>query len=101
MGSAAAGLVGSGADLFLYIAIVLFLAVDQKVGAPTSVICMAAISITGMALFAIVDARFYVGLDSSGNVTSLNGLAVTCDNSQLSYGSGPGAPPAKYDLFGL
>ena len=101
MGGAASALVGSGADVFLYLAIVLFLSVDPKVGVPTSVICMAAVSILGMALFAIEDGQLYVALDSSGFVTSVNGQPVAFNDGHLAYGSGAGAPPGKYDIFGL
>lgn len=47
IGGATAALVGSGTDVFLYLALVVFFTIDPKVGVPTSVVCMALISILG------------------------------------------------------
>lgn len=72
----------------------------NKFGVPASVIWLAAISNNGMATFAIVDAQFYVSLDSPGSVISLNGLAVTFENSRLSVRIGLGDTHAKNNLLG-
>ncbi len=101
MGGAASGLVGSGADLFLYLAVVLFLSVDPKVGVPTSVVCMAIVSLVGMVLFAFVDGQFFVGLNAEGAVNSVGGLSVAFKDATLVYGAGAAAPQRKFDLFGL
>lgn len=102
LGGVASALVGSGADVFLYLALVLFFAVDPKVGVPTSVICMALISVFGMVYFGLIDGQAFVGLDAEGMVASVGGQPVTLNESgRLIFGEGPGAPPQKYDVLGL
>lgn len=102
LGGGSAALVGSGMDVFLYLALVVFFTIDPKVGVPTSVVAMAAISILGFVTFGIIGQQLFVGLDAAGDVVSLGGAPVTLsETGRLTYGEGPGAPPLQFDLFGL
>lgn len=102
VGGGTAALVGSGFDVFVYLALVVFFTIDPKVGVPTSVICMALISILGFVTLGIFDQQLFVGLNEAGEVVRLGDAAVTLgENGQLVFGEGPGAPPIKFDLFGL
>ena len=102
LGGATSALVGSGMDVFVYLALVVFFTIDPKVGVPTSVICMALISILGFLVFGIWDQQLFVGLDADGNVAWLGNDAVSQSASgQLVFGAGAGAPPSQFDLFGL
>ncbi|MBF9033867.1 TSUP family transporter [Rhodobacterales bacterium HKCCE2091] len=102
IGGASSALVGSGADVFVYLAMVVFFTVDPKVGVPTSVVCMAAISVLGFITFGFVDRQLFVGLNDAGEVVQLGGAAVTqVGAGQLAFGDGPGGAPRQFDLFGL
>lgn len=102
VGGCISGLVGSGMDVFVYLAIVVFFTVDPKVGVPTSVVCMALISVLGFLTFGIWQGHLFVGLDEAGNVTTLAGAAVTqAENGRLIFGEGPAAPSRQFDLLGL
>jgi uncharacterized protein len=102
VGGSTAALVGSGTDVFVYLAIVVFFTIDPKVGVPTSVICMALISCLGFVTLGILDQQLFVGLDAAGNVVRLGDAAVTqTATGQLVFGSGPGGPPLQFDIFGL
>jgi uncharacterized membrane protein YfcA len=101
LGGGTAALVGSGADVFVYLALVVFFTIDPKVGVPTSVICMALISILGFLVLGVYDQQLVIGLNDAGEVVRLGDRAVSLGEGGLVYGEGPGAPPLKYDLFGL
>ena len=102
LGGVSSALVGSGADVFLYLALVLFFAVDPKVGVPTSVVCMAIISVVGMVYFGLVDGQLFVTLDTQGGVSSVGGQSVTLNEAgRLVHGEGPAAPVRQYDVLGL
>ncbi|MBM1220863.1 sulfite exporter TauE/SafE family protein [Ponticoccus sp. SC2-23] len=102
LGGVSSALVGSGADVFLYLALVLFFAVDPKVGVPTSVICMALISVIGMVYFGLVDGQLLVGLNDAGQVVSVGGDPVGLNEAgRLIYGEGAPAPARQYDVLGL
>ena len=70
-GGLTSALVGSGADVFTYLFVVVLFGVDPKVGVPTSVLVMAAVSVVGL---------FVLGV-SDGQLTGL--------------------PSAEWDLFGM
>jgi uncharacterized membrane protein YfcA len=102
LGGGTSALVGSGMDVFVYLALVVFFTIDPKVGVPTSVICMALISVLGFVALGLYDQQLVVGLNDAGEVVRLGDAAVTLsDDGGLVYGTGPGAPALKYDLFGL
>jgi uncharacterized membrane protein YfcA len=102
LGGGTSALVGSGMDVFVYLALVVFFTIDPKVGVPTSVICMALISVLGFATLGIYDQQLVVGLNTAGEVVRIGDAAVSLgEQGRLVYGDGPGAPPLKYDLFGL
>ena len=89
-GGVAAALTGSGADVFLYIYLAILLAVDPKVGVPTSVIVMAGISVLGTIVLGVFDGQLDVALSAGGRfVTAVGGDPV----GPLDAGTA--------DLFGL
>ncbi|MGF1596839.1 MAG: sulfite exporter TauE/SafE family protein [Acidimicrobiales bacterium] len=87
-GGAASFLVGSGADVFLYLALVALLGLSAGVGVPTSVIVMAIVSAVGFVLFGIVDGQLSVTVEA-GHVVAVGGQAIDP------------LPADRYDLFGL
>lgn len=102
LGGATSALVGSGMDVFVYLALVVFFTIDPKVGVPTSVICMAMISVLGFLTLGIFDQQLVLGLNEAGEVVRLGDAPVTINEAgNLVFGTGPGAPPLQYDLFGL
>ena len=102
LGGGSAALVGSGMDVFLYLALVVFFTIDPKVGVPSSVVAMAIISILGFVTFGIFGQQLFVGLDAAGQVVALGDAPVSLDaDGALVYGTGPGAPALQFDLFGL
>ena len=73
VGGVTAALTGSGADLFVYLALTVLLGIDPKVGVPTSVIIMAALSVVGLVLVA-ADGQLSVMLSDAGTeVTTIGG----------------------------
>ena len=103
LGGVASSLVGSGADVLVYIVLVILIGLVPRVGVPSSVIIMASISLIGIVVLGFVDGQIFVGLDGVGDVTSLGGRDV---------GAGPGGAPAygadlppldgsRFDLLGL
>lgn len=102
LGGGTSALVGSGMDVFVYLALVVFFTIDPKVGVPTSVICMALISVLGFLTLGISDQQLVVGLNDAGEVVRLGDAAVMLNpEGRLVYGDGPAAPALQYDLFGL
>lgn len=102
LGGGTSALVGSGMDVFVYLALVVFFTIDPKVGVPTSVICMALISVLGFVSLGILDQQLVIGLNAAGEVVRLGDAAVMMsEDGTMIYGDGPGAPALQYDLFGL
>jgi uncharacterized membrane protein YfcA len=102
LGGVTSALVGSGTDVFVYLALVVFFAIDPKVGVPTSVVCMAVISVIGFIAFGLLDGQFFIQLDAAGGVVAVGGEQVSLDEAgRLVYGPGPAAPAGRYDMFGL
>lgn len=87
IGGVAAGLTGSGADVLLYLFLGILLAVDVKVGVPTSVLVMAGVSVVGFVFLGLVEGQMAVSV-SGERVTEIGGMAVDLD-------------AATSDLFGL
>lgn len=90
LGGTASALVGSGADVFIYLFVVVLFGVDPRIGIPTSVIVMAIVSTVGFVVLGLVDGQLDITLDAAGAVTAVGGTSV-------------GAPleAGRYDLYGL
>ncbi len=95
LGAVAGGLassqVGSGADVFMYLVVVVMLGLEPRIAVPSSVLVMAAISLAGF---------FYLGLFQGHlDVDVANGLVTSVGGTELS----PAAdyPARQYDLLGL
>lgn len=103
LGGVASALVGSGADVLVYIVLVVLIGLVPRVGVPSSVIIMAVISILGMLVLGLADGQMLIGLDGAGNVTSIDGSAVGVGPSGAPA-FGDGLPPlagSRFDLLGL
>ena len=73
LGGLASSLVGSGADVIIYLAVVVLLGVSPRVGIPTSVIVMTGVSILGLVVLGIFDAQLSIDLNAAGQVSGLGG----------------------------
>lgn len=100
LGGFASSLTGSGADVLLYLVVVVIIGVSPRIGVPTSVIVMAIVSVVGFVLYGIIDGQLSVDLTDAG-VTAIGGDAVTTNADKIVYGSGAAADAGRYDLFGL
>lgn len=90
IGGVASSLVGSGADVFIYIFLVVLLGVIPRVGVPSSVMVMAAVSIVGFFVLGVLDGQLDITLNAAGDVVAVGGEAT------------PEPLPAdRFDLFGL
>lgn len=90
IGGAVSALVGSGTDVMLYVGVVVLLAVDTRIAIPTSVICMASVSVLGFVMLGIVDGQLDIALNGAGDVAAIGGTPL------------PDPLPAdRFDLFGL
>lgn len=87
MGGALAAMVGSGVDVMVYLLVVVLIGFSPKVGIPTSVIAMSAISILGFVYYGLIDGQLSVSLDQD-MVVAVNGTQVNL-------------PADRYDLFGF
>ena len=102
LGGIASALVGSGSDVFVYLGLVVFFTIDPKVGVPSSVICMAILSIVGFIAFGLVDGQLFVQLNHAGEVVGVAGKTVSMSEAgTMIYGAGTPAPAGRFDLFGL
>jgi len=81
-------LAGSGADVMLFVFIVLVAHVSPRVAIPTSIIAMAFVSVVGFAIVGLWHGQINIGLEG-GQVVSVAGKAF-----------GP-ASPIRFDLFGI
>jgi uncharacterized protein len=66
LGGVASALVGSGADVLIYLFVVVLFGLDPKVGVPTSVLVMAFISVLGFAVLGIGHGQLDVLLSPDG-----------------------------------
>lgn len=76
LGGVASALVGSGADVFMYLFVVVLFGVRGGVGIPTSVITMAIVSVAGFLVLGLVDGQLNITVDTSGMVTAVGGEAL-------------------------
>jgi uncharacterized membrane protein YfcA len=90
LGGVSSALVGSGADVFLYLFVVVLIGVRGAVGVPTSVITMAIVSIAGFVVLGLVDGQLDVVVDANGLVTEVGGEALVDPMTT-----------ARADLFGM
>lgn len=90
IGGVVSSQVGSGADVLLYLGLVVLAGVSPRVGVATSVLLMAAISVLGFVFFGIVDGQLDVTLGPDG-VTAVGGESI----------DGPPLEASRFDLFGL
>lgn len=101
LGGGAASLVGSGADVMIYLCVVVLFGIDARVGVPTSVIPMAALSVVGLVLYGIVDGQLAIGLTGDTlNGDTLNGNTLN-DRVVRVGGDVVDLEAARFDLFGL
>ena len=66
IGGAASALVGSGADVVTYLLVVVLVGLDPRIGVPTSVVAMTAVSVTGFVLLGLVDGHLSIELTDGG-----------------------------------
>lgn len=83
--------VGSGMDVLLYLAVVVILGLDSRVGVPSSVIVMASLSVIGFVYLGLIQGHFFLEFDA-GFLTSVGGVPIADPQSY---------PASRYDLFGL
>lgn len=101
VGGIATALVGSGADVFLYLVLVVLAALSPRVGVPSSVVVMAGVSLAGLIVLGLLDGQLMTQLGDGGEVVAVGGQSVTESAGQAVYGSGEGLPAGQFDLFGL
>lgn len=101
IGGLASSQVGSGADVLIYLALVVLAGVSPSVGVPTSVLVMTTVSIVGFIVIGILDGQLAIGLDAFGDVTSIDGAAVAADGKAAVFGAGEALEAQRFDLFGL
>ena len=89
LGGALSALIGTGANVLVFLFIVVMARLHPGVGVPTSILIMTGVAIAGLLTLGVFDGQLDVGLDANGNVVSVGGEAV-----------GP-LDPDRYDLFGL
>ncbi|MEM9562375.1 MAG: sulfite exporter TauE/SafE family protein [Actinomycetota bacterium] len=78
LGGTASALVGSGADVFMYLFVVVLFGVRAGIGVPTSVVTMAIVSVAGFVVLGLLDGQLRITFDAAGAVTAVGGevLAV-------------------------
>ena len=108
IGGVVSALTGSGADVLIYLFIVVVLGLDPRVGVPTCVIVMTAVSVLGLIMLGIGDGQLDVVLSggSTGDVVALGGQPVTgverAGFVMAEYGTGGAELTAlRFDLFGM
>jgi uncharacterized membrane protein YfcA len=108
IGGVVSALTGSGADVLIYLFIVVVLGLDPRVGVPTCVIVMTAVSILGLVMLGLGDGQLDVLLTggTTGDVVALGGQPVTGTEQagvvMATYGTGGAELSAvRFDLFGM
>lgn len=100
-GGVASALVGSGADVALYLGLVVLAGLSPRVGVATSVLLMTLVSFLGLLMFGVLDQHLGTGLDTAGMVNQLGDQTVGRGDSGVQFGSGAALDAGRYDLFGL
>jgi len=101
IGGLASSQVGSGADVLVYLALVVLAGLSPGVGVPTSVLVMTSVSIVGFVLVGLIDGHLLVDLDAMGDVVAVGGDAIRTGADGAQFGNGPGLDASRYDLFGM
>ena len=101
LGGVISSQVGSGADVLVYLALVVLAGLSPGVGVPTSVLVMTTVSIIGFLIMGIIEGQLFVELGALGDVVAVGGDAVTVGPDGAVFGTGPGLEASRYDLFGL
>jgi uncharacterized membrane protein YfcA len=108
IGGGVSALTGSGADVLIYLFIVVVLGLDPRVGVPTCVVVMTTVSIVGLIMLGLGDGQLDVLLSggSTGDVVALGGEPVTGVEKagvvMAAYGTGGAELSAvRFDLFGM
>lgn len=101
LGGVISSQVGSGADVLVYLALVVLAGLSPGVGVPTSVLVMTTVSIIGFVIMGIIEGQLFVELDAIGDVVGLGGEAVRAGPDGAEFGPGPGLDASRYDLFGM
>ena len=101
IGGLASSQVGSGADVLIYLALVVLAGVSPSVGVPTSVLVMTTVSVVGFFFVGLLDGQLSVGLDAMGDVVRLDGAMVAADGEAAMFGAGDALEAQRFDLFGL
>jgi len=99
-GGVASALTGSGADVIVYLAIVVIIGISPRVGVPTTVVVMALVSVVGFVLFGLIAGQLDVVL-TDGLVTEVGGRAVSDSDGVAVYANGPGLEARRFDLYGM
>lgn len=90
LGGFASALVGSGADVMIYIFVVILFGVSADVGVPTSVVTMASVSVIGFITLGLFDSQLFIDLDGNGMVAAVGGEQLAVPATQR-----------EADLFGM
>lgn len=114
VGGIVSSLVGSGADVLTYLAVVILLDVDPKIGVPTSVVVMTLISILGLVVLGVGDGQLAVEPSTDGRgVVAVShqwvGDVAPGEDVEVAFlgpvdGPRPDRPPiplVRFDVFGL
>lgn len=108
LGGVFSALTGSGADVMIYLFIVVLFGVDPKVGVPSCVMAMTAVSIVGLVVLGIGDGHLSVQLSegTTGEVVAVAGQSVSMvevdgRSAPAFTAGGDGLPAKRFDLFGL
>ncbi len=99
LGGAASALVGSGADVFAYIALVLMAGISPRIGVPTSVIIMTLVSIVGFVTLGLIDLQLATDVSAS-SVTRVSERPVSISDG-LQFGSAGTPAGTNIDAYGL
>ncbi|MEM9606002.1 MAG: TSUP family transporter [Actinomycetota bacterium] len=89
IGGVASALVGSGADVFTYLLVAVLIGLDPRIGVPTSVVVMTAVSVVGFVLLGLIDGHL--------DVTVVDGLVTQVGDVVVSEP----LDADRADLFGL
>ncbi len=100
LGGITSALVGSGADVFAYIVLVLVAGVSPRVGVPSSVIIMAVVSVIGFISLAIIDLQLATDISGS-TVTRVSEQPVSIGSGELQFGATGSPATTSIDAYGL
>ncbi len=90
VGGGITSLTGTGVNVMLFLFIVVMAGLHPRVGIPTSILTMAAVSVAGFLVLVALHGDFDLGFTESGKVSSAGGHAVE-----------PPLDAGQADLFGL